>query len=129
MKQLIVADGKTLWIYDKDLDQVTKKKQRKLGGTPALFLSGFDDALQRDFFVKESHHDVKQTFELTPKSSRASFSKVVLVFVKERLGQIELTDHLGQLTSVSLKNTRFNASLSSKLFRFMPPKGVDVINQ
>jgi outer membrane lipoprotein carrier protein len=129
LKQLIVADGKILWIYDKDLEQVTKKKQAKLGGTPALFLSGFDDALQRDFAVKNRKIRSSQSFELTPKNSHTNFSKVLLVFKKDKLAQIQLTDLLGQVTSVTLKNTRLNPAISSKLFYFKPPKGVDVINQ
>src|SRR5580704_14348669 len=44
MEQLVVADGQKMWIYDVDLEQVTVKKQGKgLGGTAALFLSGYDD--------------------------------------------------------------------------------------
>src|SRR5262245_18696546 len=37
MEQLVIADGKKLWVYDVDLEQVTVKKQEKqLGGTAGL---------------------------------------------------------------------------------------------
>ena len=38
--QTIVADGKTLWLYDADLNQVTERAQSKaLGSTPAALLA------------------------------------------------------------------------------------------
>ena len=43
-EQLIVGDGEKLWIYDKDLNQVTQRKLDKaLGSSPAALLAGADD--------------------------------------------------------------------------------------
>src|SRR5262249_1725907 len=42
--QLIVGDGKQVWIYDRDLNQVTVRKISKaLGSTPAALLAGSSD--------------------------------------------------------------------------------------
>lgn len=51
-EQLIVADGKTLWLYDADLNQVTERAQAQvLGSTPAAILTSATDlkALKADF--------------------------------------------------------------------------------
>ncbi len=61
MAQWVIADGQHVWIYDIDLEQVTVKKQDKgLGGTAALFLSGYDNTIARDFEVtayQKNHQD------------------------------------------------------------------------
>ncbi|HEY4748533.1 MAG TPA: outer membrane lipoprotein chaperone LolA, partial [Steroidobacteraceae bacterium] len=42
--QLIVGDGERVWIYDRDLNQVTVRKMSKaLGSTPAALLAGSSD--------------------------------------------------------------------------------------
>ena len=39
--QTIVADGRKLWLYDPDLEQVTVRSlEQGLGATPAMLLSG-----------------------------------------------------------------------------------------
>ena len=39
--QTIVADGQVLWVYDVELEQVTRREQKSaIGQTPAVLLSG-----------------------------------------------------------------------------------------
>jgi outer membrane lipoprotein carrier protein len=130
MEQLVVADGKHLWIYDVDLEQVTVKKQEQgVGGTAGLFLSGYDDTVARDFDVTTYEEGDKQYFDLHAKSSKANFQRVKLIFVGERLKGMELYDQLGQHTDVNLSNIKHNPTLSTALFKFKTPKGVDVVDQ
>lgn len=130
MEQLVIADGRRLWIYDVELEQVTEKKQEKgLGGTAALFLSGYDNTLTTDFDVKRKGSDNKVTFYLKAKSDRENFQKVTLTFIGNDLNGIHLFDQLGQDTFVSLRNIKTNPTLKNKLFSFKPPKDVDLITQ
>jgi outer membrane lipoprotein carrier protein len=130
MEQLVVADGKKLWIYDVDLEQVTVKKQDKgLGGTPALFLSGYDDTVARDFNVIKMGQGKNQTYDLHAKSSKENYQQVKLTFQGDELSVIEFFDQLGQHTTVHLSNIKHNLKLADDLFQFTPPKGVDVVRQ
>ena len=129
MEQLVVADGKNLWIYDVDLEQVTVKKQGQVGGMAALFLSGYNDTVARDFDVTSYKNDDKEYFDLKSKSSKANFQRVKLVFVGDTLNGIEFFDQLGQHTDVNLSHIKNNPSLSANLFKFKAPKGVDVVEQ
>jgi outer membrane lipoprotein carrier protein len=130
MPQLVIADGKRLWVYDIDLEQVSVKKQEKsLGGTAALFLSGYDETVSRDFDVKESSKEGKDYFDLHAKSSKANFERVKLIFQGEILTGLELYDQLGQHTDVRLSNIKTNPILAESTFRFKTPKGVDVVEQ
>ena len=50
-EQLIVADGKEVWVYDPDLQQATvRRMDQALGATPVALLAGGD--LSRDFVLK-----------------------------------------------------------------------------
>lgn len=130
LQQLVIADSQRLWVYDVDLEQVTVKKQEKgLGGTAALFLSGYDHKIARDFTVKMSVKGDNAVYDLKALSNKENFQKVRLFFAGERLNRIELFDQLGQHTVVNLSNININPVLSSTLFRFKPPKGVDVVEQ
>jgi len=130
MEQVVVADGTRLWVYDVDLEQVSVKKQDKgVGGTAALFLSGYDDTVARDFDVTKSTRGKKDYFDLRSKSSKANFQRVKLIFLSDALQGMELFDQLGQRTEVKLNNVKTNPKLASGLFKFKTPKGVDVVEQ
>jgi outer membrane lipoprotein carrier protein len=130
MAQLMVADGKKIWVYDKDLEQVTVKTQQKgLGGSAALFLSGYDDTVTRDFKVTQSTKGNDLVFNLKAKSSKENFQQIKLVFRGNNLSGLELYDQLGQTTTVQLLQIKSNPQLANKLFRFKTPKGVDVVQQ
>lgn len=130
MEQLVVADGKKMWVYDVDLEQVTVKKQAKgLGGTAALFLSGYDDTVTRDFNVSQQTSGKTMTFDLKSKSSKENFQQIKLMFTQDNLTGLELHDQLGQVTTVKLVQIKLNPQLPAKLFQFKPPKGTDVVQQ
>lgn len=130
MEQLVLADGQHLWVYDVELEQVTVKKQEKgLGGTAALFLSGYGDTVTRDFDVTTYSKDNKTYFDLRSKSSKANFQRVTLVFVGKELNGLELYDQLGQHTDVTLSKIKNNPTLAPAVFKFKTPKGVDVVEQ
>lgn len=130
MAQLMIADGQRIWIYDTDLEQVTVKKQQKgLGGTAALFLSGYDNTVTRDFIVTQSGSIENPVFDLKSKSAKANFQHIKLVFHKDQLTELVLHDQLGQITTVHLAQAKLNPQLAASLFQFKPPKGVDVVQQ
>lgn len=130
MAQLVVADGKRLWIYDVDLEQVSVKKQDKsVGGTAGLFLSGTGNMVSQDFTVTQQMQGNTQSFDLHSKSSRANFQRVQMSFENNLLKTLVLYDQLGQKTEVKFSKIKLNAALSPSLFQFKPPKGVDVVEQ
>ncbi|MDP3704790.1 MAG: outer membrane lipoprotein chaperone LolA [Legionellaceae bacterium] len=130
MAQLVVADGSRLWVYDVELEQVSVKKQdTHVGGAAALFLSGYNDTMTRDFNVSMLKKNNSEYFDLQAKSNKANFDRVKLVFEGDELHDIELFDQLGQHTDVHLKQVKTNLKLVPSLFTFTVPKGVDVVQQ
>ena len=67
---------------------------------------------------------------LQPKASASDFERVSLAFdARGELAAMELLDKLGQSTQIEFRSARRNVALDDKLFRFVPPKGADVIGQ
>jgi len=129
--QLLIADGQQIWFYDKDLQQVTLQNQHATrADSPALLLDGSTVSLTKDFKVsKRLASGSLQIFKLTPRKADGLFQNVYLSFKQNQLQQMRLIDNLGQETLINFSRVSLNPALNSNLFRFVPPKGVDVVTQ
>ncbi|WP_299188448.1 outer membrane lipoprotein chaperone LolA [uncultured Psychrobacter sp.] len=128
-EQLIVANGNSMWIYDKDLEQATKQGvDSQVGNTPALLLSGDPSKIDKNFKVTQPYEN-KNYYVLYPKTGDASFKNLSVSFNGGKPVMMVLNDTLGQTTSIKFNSIKLNPSISSSQFKFTPPKGVDVINQ
>ena len=127
--QLIVANGNTLWVYDKDLNQATRQSvSNQVGDTPALILSGDPSKIATSFNVTQPIA-AKNYYVLYPKNSNANFKSLGIAFNSGNPVMMVLNDNLGQTTSIKFSNVKRNGAIASSQFNFAPPKGVDVINQ
>lgn len=129
--QLIVGDGKKFWMYDTDLNQVTVKRlDAALGSSPAALLSGSNE-IERGFTLKNiDARDGLEWLQATPKSSDTSFEKILMAFnAKSQLVVMELHDAFGNHTVLRFSDLINNPPLSSQRFKFVPPKGADVLGE
>ena len=128
-EQLIVGDGKKLWVFDKDLNQVTVKGiNQAIGGSPAALLAGSND-IEKDFRLSDAGvQEGLEWVEAVPRGTESTFQKVRLGFGKSGLESMELTDGFGQVTIVRFTQVERNPKLAPDLFQFTPPKGADVIS-
>ncbi|UXZ04571.1 outer membrane lipoprotein chaperone LolA [Moraxella nasicaprae] len=128
-EQLIVANGSTLWVYDKDLQQVTKQSvSNQVGDTPALLLSGNPAQISQNFNISQPNA-AKNYYVLTPKSANANFKSLTLSFNGGRPVMMVLNDNIGQETVIRFSNITMNKRIAASQFDFKPPAGVDIINQ
>lgn len=128
--QLIVSDGKVLWLFDKDLEQVTKRALNKgLSNTPALFLSDTTATALSHYDVRSQKHNNQESFLLKPKAEDADYQSIDLFFRDQTLIGLSIKDNLDQITLLTLSKIKINPRLSSTLFSFKPPKGVDVVTE
>ena len=123
---VIVADGAKIWIYDKELAEVTVTPfDDSVGASPAVLLSG-DRNVRDDFDVVESYtRDELDWIELAPKAA-SDFSSISIGFSGTEPRRIELVDGLGQITRVALDDVVVNPAIADDVFRFEVPPGVDV---
>ncbi|MFL9986387.1 outer membrane lipoprotein chaperone LolA [Paraburkholderia sediminicola] len=127
--QLLQADGDKLYVYDKDLNQVTVRSLGgALGASPAAILFGSND-LDKNFTLHDA--GVKagiDWLELTPKAKDTQFQRVGIGFKDGNLEAMELHDVFGNVTLLTFSNIQKNPPLPADAFKFTVPKGADVIN-
>ncbi len=126
--QLLVGDGTKLWAWDQELNQVTTKKLgQALGSTPAAILAG-DNSLEKNFTLQDDGAaDGLEWVEARPKAEDSSFERIRMGFAGGQLKAMVLHDNFGQTTSLNFLQMERNPSLDAGLFRFVPPKGADVV--
>ncbi len=129
-EQLIVGDGSRVWIYDKDLNQVTVRKLDKaLGSTPAALLAGSNE-IEKEFSLKAiGNRDGLEWLEAVPKNKDVTFESIQLGFGANGLESMELRDQFGQTTLIKFASIERNVKLPPDDFKFVPPKGADVIGE
>ncbi len=128
-EQLYVADGEKVWMYDKDLEQVTVRPlDDALGTTPALLLTGSEPLSQRFVVTDEGRTEGLHWFELRPKQGDGAFDHLVLGLTDaETIEVMEMVDSFGQTTRLSFSQVERNVELPDAAFHFTPPAGVDVV--
>jgi len=128
--QLIVGDGEKLWVYDKDLNQVTVKKLgQALGASPAALLAG-DNEWEKNFVLKDAgRSEGLDMVEATPKAEDGTFERVRIGLSGNLPRLMELRDNFGQTTTLQFGKFERNPGVDADQFRFTPPKGADVVGE
>ena len=128
--QLMIADGKNLWFYDRDLDQVSvKPAATSLTATPASLLSG-DGNLAEFFDVRaDGEREGLSWVRVVPRRSDADFREVRIGFKGKgkELSRMVLKDKLGQTVNLVFNVSARNVPVNEAEMKFTPPAGADVI--
>jgi outer membrane lipoprotein carrier protein len=129
-EQLLVADGERLWIYDKDLNQVTTRKLDKaLGSSPAALLAGADE-IERYFSLEAQGRKNRLDWLLVkPYDEDSMFDRVRMGFANNGLQVMELYDHFGQKTVIRFSKLQRSPDFPPDVFSFTPPPGADVLTE
>lgn len=128
-EQVLQADGEKLYIYDKDLNQVTVKKLGDaLGSSPAAILFGSND-LDKNFTLSEAGtRDGMEWLKAVPKTKDSSFEQILIGLRNGQPEAMELKDNFGATSVLAFQKFEKNPALNAGSFKFVMPKGADVIN-
>jgi outer membrane lipoprotein carrier protein len=115
-------------VYDHDLNQVTIKK---LGGalpaSPASILFGTND-FERQFDVRDDgERDGMAWIIAKPRTRDTQFDTIRIGFKGDVPGAMQIADSFGQTTVLAFKSFERNPKIDPGQFRFVPPKGADVL--
>ena len=129
-EQQIVSDGKQVFLYDTELQQVTIRELSKtLGSSPAALLAG-GEAVEKSFTLKNATRKDGLTWVLAlPKDKESGFDRVLLGFKADKLRKMELYDSFNHITHITFNDVERNPMLQDATFLFTPPKGVDVVGE
>ncbi|WP_313170904.1 outer membrane lipoprotein chaperone LolA [Massilia oculi] len=129
-EQVLQADGETLYIYDKDLNQVTTRKLgNALGSSPAAILFG-SNKLEENFTLSEAGaRDGMEWLNATPKAKDTSFEQISIGLKGGVPMAMELKDTFGQTSRLTFTNFQRNPQLGAQQFKFTVPQGADIVSQ
>ena len=129
--QSIIADGKALWTYDPELEQVTiQNQQAVLTDSPLLLLTSSVHALVSAFeitLIEDKEKDNQHLFSLEPRQN-GMFESVHILVKEGKIKEFFLLDTLGGRTSVIFSDIKLNGSIDINQFIFVPPEGIDIID-
>jgi outer membrane lipoprotein carrier protein len=128
--ELVVADGKNIWIYDEMLEQVTVRNQSQTALNSPLTLLTDIGQLEEQFEVREvGETDGLQLLELRSRSEESDFERILLGLRDDSLHLMVMEDAFGLRTEVKFQQIQKNPELDSGLFTFEPPESADVIGE
>jgi outer membrane lipoprotein carrier protein len=127
--QVMVADGRNLWYYDRDLQQVTVRPMTAaLSATPAMLLSGTVDVRQHFTETSAGKRDGLDWVYVEPRSTEADFKSALFGFdAQGTLQRMILEDKLGQVVTIIFQDVQVNVAVPDGALTFTPPAGADVI--
>lgn len=129
-EQVLVSNGKKVWLYDPDLNQVTiQVLDQRLTHTPALLLSGDISKISENFAVSYKEGGSVVDFILKPKAKDSLFDNLRLSFRNGVINDMQLVDSVGQRTNILFLGVKMNEPLDAAQFTFQVPAGADVIEQ
>lgn len=128
--QLIMANGKKVWVYDADLEQVTVKQQRSKQNPIYVLLN---KKLTEDNYtvrLEPQQNDKKQAIKwvsMTPKIPSDEIKIVWLGIKDKELTVLKLQNQMDNIVIFEFKNMKRNPQLLEGYFSFNIPEGTDVI--
>jgi outer membrane lipoprotein carrier protein len=125
----VVSDGKTVYDYEKDLNQVVELPvNQALKSSATAFLLGLGN-IRRDFKVTlppASSSDGLTHVILTPKGGGDTM-ELGLDPKSYEIVNFKLTNQVGSVTELKFSDIRTNVALDDTLFTFTVPEGADIV--
>lgn len=128
--ELIVTNGKLLWNYQPDLEQVVIEDwDTSRSELAAQLLNGETRNLAEEYSISKGTEASGEhaEFRLEPKASDSEYSEITISFIRNELDAIFLNNKNGQKTAWQFSNVQRNEPIQAELFEFVPPEGVEVI--
>ena len=122
--QVLLADGEQLWHYDELLEQVTVRPQPAPEESPMLVLTR-PELLERFYRIVPS--EAPHVIQFEPLAEESEFELARLIFEGELPIALDLFDHFGQSTRLSLDSLVRNPDIAPERFQFEVPEGADVL--
>jgi outer membrane lipoprotein carrier protein len=132
--QIIIANGKKLWVYDVELQQVTIRAFSKAAGqTPALLLTDSNPTLTKDFNIRAVANPMmiatSRIFELTPKNPDETFDAIKLSFLNQHIREMQMQDKLGHVTTITFNDVKMDNAIPASQFVIKPAANVDILDE
>ncbi|MDH5392296.1 MAG: outer membrane lipoprotein chaperone LolA [Gammaproteobacteria bacterium] len=127
-KQVIMSNGKLIWLFDSELDQVTiKPVESSLSKTSMVLLFNKND-IEDDFKILTMDVlDGVNWLELVAIKQDAEFSSIFIGMKNNLIDSIKMIDGFGQTTLIKFTKISTAVKFKAGYFNFIIPKNADVI--
>ena len=137
--QKIISNGKKVYHYDIDLEQISVRDRSELVGDVAVELLNGDDNISRNF---QTNRTVKNlvparlqkyaangvAYRLKPKKHQEEYDSLWIVLDGNTISAVMIDGGSSQ-TVLTFSNMKRNAGIPAKQFEFTPPPGVDIVGK
>lgn len=137
--QKIISNGKKVYHYDIDLEQISVRDRSELVGDVAVELLNGDDNISRNF---QTNRTVKNlvparlqkyaangvAYRLKPKKHQEEYDSLWIVLDGNTISAVMIDGGSSQ-TVLTFSNMKRNAGIPAKQFEFTPPSGVDIVGK
>lgn len=129
--QLLVTNGKSIWHYDADLEQVViQDYANQAAQAPILVVAENPIRLRESYKIEQLVTEKSATsFSLVALDETAALKQIKLIFSEEKLVGLNFTDSLQQKTEITFTDILLNKAINPALFEFEIPLGVDVLHE
>lgn len=124
---LILSDGKAVWLYDPFVEQVTVMSLSKaVVNTPFLLISSTDDKIWKNYLIDQDG----SAFTITSKQKDQRIESLRMVFDNQNhITRMEVSEAQGQRSEFTLSAFNANPTIKADTFNFKTPDGVTVDDQ
>jgi outer membrane lipoprotein carrier protein len=124
---LILSDGKAVWLYDPFVEQVTVMNLSKaVVNTPFLLISSTDDKIWKNYLIDQDG----SAFTITSKQKDQRIESLRMVFDEQNhITRMEVSEAQGQRSEFTLSAFNANPTIKADTFTFKTPEGVTVDDQ
>ena len=129
-EHLVITDGSVLWLHDIDLEQVSKKTfSSDEDSAPALLLNGDVEKLSRQYLITMIADGEISRYQLEAIDDGSLFVGLSISFDQGSLISMSFDDSFEQRTEISFSNVVINSDISDDVFQFVPPTGIDILDE
>ena len=126
--QSIISNGKKIWMYDSELEQVNVRPYDQVLASSPINLLDKNQKLDIEFNVRalpfsEDQHWLK----LLPKNSESDFKEMSVGLRNGKIKTMRFVDNFNQLTQIQFEDLVVNPQFNKGQFEFVPPQGTDVL--
>lgn len=129
--QFVLADGKFLYFYQPDQNQVIKSplKNAFRGDIPLSFLLGLGNLKKEFNATLKSTEENSHVLRLEPKGESGGLSDILLAINKSNsdIQWVSIRDASGNLTTIRFSGMKKGVGISDSIFQLKMPDGADIV--
>jgi len=126
--QSIISNGKKIWMYDSELEQVNVRAYDQVLASSPVNLLDKNQNLNVEFNVQTMPFaDQQYWLKLLPKNSESDFKEMLVGLLDGKIKTMRFIDNFNQTTQIEFEQLVVNPQFAKSQFEFVAPQGTDVL--